>query len=441
VAVGKSGSEHSHSARLKKAGEIKAMGRAFATVKKRQKANIARVADLENRKQRLLQTRKESIGNAGLLKQAVESLERNGIRVRMTGTREEAVSLVLAELAGEKLVVKSKSNLTKELGLTEALTDKGVEVVETDIGDRIVQIIGEKPSHPTGPASHLSKQEIADRLSAHFGHRIKPMAEDIVGLVRDEIAAYISSASVGITGANAIAAEEGAVLLMHNEGNIIQVATRPGKHIILAGIDKIYPNIEEALNMLKLQVFYATGALSTSFINIIAGTSQTADIEKKLIKGVHGPKEICLILVDNHRSEIAGGDYRELLYCIGCGQCLLVCPAYSVYGNKFSVGSQLGGRGVVYAALNGEGADGGELDICLGCKRCQKNCPLAIDTPTMVSKLRLERHLKLRQPQLARAYDFVRAHIDWIDDALALEATWLLARLMGLGEGKGKDKG
>ncbi|MBM3167307.1 MAG: lactate utilization protein [Chloroflexi bacterium] len=437
VAVVKSGSEHGHSVRLQKARGIKAMRKAFVTVKKRQRANIARVVNLENRKQRLLQTRKESIGNAGLLEQAVANLERNGIKVKRARTGEEAVSLVQGELAGEKLVVKSKSNLTKEVGLVEALAARGVEVVETDTGDRIIQVIGEKPSHPTGPASHLSKQEIADRLSTHFGQQIEPTAEAIVELVRDEIAAYISNASVGITGANAIAAEEGAVLLMHNEGNIIQVATRPGKHIIMAGIDKIYPNSEEALNMLKLQAFYATGALSTSFINIIAGTSQTADIEKKLIKGVHGPREMCLVLVDNHRSEIADSDYRELLYCIGCGQCLLVCPAYSVYGSEFSANSQLGGKGVVYAALNGEEADGGELDICLSCRHCQKNCPLAIDTSAMVNRLRLERHRRLREPHLAGAYDFVRAHIDWIGNALALEATWLLAKLRGLGEDRG----
>lgn len=122
---------------------------------------------------------------------------------------------------------------------------------------------------------------------------------------------------------------------------------RPEEHIILAGIDKIYPNIEEALNMLRLQTFCATEALTASFINIIASTSQTADIEKQLIKGVHGPKEICLILVDNGRSNVSQmPEYKELLYCIGCGQCLLVCPAYQVYGNKVSAGSELGGRGI-----------------------------------------------------------------------------------------------
>jgi L-lactate dehydrogenase complex protein LldG len=423
-------------ARLKRAREIKAMRKAFGTVKKRQRANEGRLRDLEGRKRRLLETRKRATGDMALLEQAVDNLERNGIKVCRAKTAQEAVSLVLDELAGEKLVVKSKSNLTKEIGLTEALEAEGIEVVETDIGDRIIQVIGEKPSHPTGPASHLSRQEIAMRLSTHFGQEIRPTAEAIVGLVKDEIAGYINRANIGITGTNAITAEEGAVVLMHNEGNILQVATRHGKHIILAGTDKIYPDIEEAINMLKLQAFYATGALSTSFINIIAGASQTADIEKQLIKGVHGPREMCLILVDSHRTDIANSDYRELLYCIGCGQCLLVCPAYSVYGNRFGFSSQLGGKGVVYAALTGEESGEDGLGICLSCRKCQQNCPLGIDTPSIVNKLRLQQHQRLREPHLALACDFVRAHIDWVGDALALEAAWLLGKLIRLGEDK-----
>lgn len=415
--------------RLQKAREIKTMRKSFSTVRRRQKNNKFRLPDLEYRKQRLRQNREKSICNDVLLKLAVENLERNGIKVRMAKTKGEAIAMVYAEIEGEKLVVKSKSNVTKEIGLAKTLEDKGVNVVETDIGDRIIQVLGETPSHPTGPASHLSRYEIANRLSGYFNEQIEPTLESIVGIIRDDVVEFISMANIGITGANAIAAEEGAILLMHNEGNIIQVATRPGKHIVLAGIDKIYPNIEEAINMLKLQTFYATGSLSTSFINIISGTSQTADIEKMLYKGMHGPKEICMILVDNYRSEIANSEYKELLYCIGCGQCLLVCPAYNVYGNQFGINSQLGGKGVVYAMLAGESYTDHAVDRCLSCRRCQKNCPVGIDTPAMVNKLRFQRHEKLRQPHIALACDFMHAHIDWIKDAIKLEASLLLSRL------------
>jgi len=429
--------ESGSSIRLKKARHIQAMRKAFNVVRKRQRANIRRIPDLEYRKKRLRRARGESVGNGILLKQAIENLRQNGIKVYRADSREEAISLVINEIGDNRLVVKSKSNLAKEIGLTEALEAVGIDVIETDIGDRIIQLCGDMPSHPTGPASHLTRHDIAKILSAHLGKTVKPTARAIVELIRDEISAYIDKATIGITGANAIASEDGAVLLLHNEGNIIQVAMRSEKHIVLAGIDKIYPNIEEALNMLKLQTFYATGALMTSFLNIIAGSSQTADIEKQLVKGVHGPKEICLILVDNHRRDIARSEYKELLYCIGCGQCLLVCPAYGVYGDRFGIDSQLGGRGLVYSVLSLKAparADAG-LELCLTCRKCQQNCPLAIDIPFMVNKLRLERRTEALEPHLQTAYDFIRAHIEWVGSAIKLETLLLLARLLRLSAG------
>jgi iron-sulfur cluster protein len=430
-------SERGSSSRLKKARRIQAMRRAFNVVRKRQRANICRIPDLEDRKKRLRQAREKAIGKEALIKQAIENLRQNGIKVYRVDSREEAISLVINEIDDNRLVVKSKSNLAKEIGLTEALETVGIDVIETDIGDRIIQLCGDVPSHPTGPASHLNRYDIAKILSAHLGKTVKPTARVIVKLIRDEISAYINKATIGITGANAIAAEDGAILLLHNEGNIIHVAMRPEKHIVLAGVDKIYSSVEEALNMLKLQTFYATGTLATSFINIIAGSSQTADIEKQLIKGVHGPEEICLILVDNRRSDIAKSEYKELLYCIGCGQCLLVCPAYSVYGDRFGVDSQLGGRGLVYSILSLEAiakADDG-LELCLTCRRCQQQCPLAIDIPSMVNKLRLEKRTKVLEPHLQTAYDFVHAHVEWVGSATKLEALLLIARLLRLSAG------
>lgn len=425
-------SEQGSSNQLRKARRIQAMRKAFTVVKKRQQANLSRIPDLEDRKRRLRETRERSIGNETLLKQAVDNLRQNGISVYKTDSKEEAVSLVIDKIADGKLAVKSKSNLTKEIRLTEALEAVGIKVIETDIGDRIIQLCDDVPSHPTGPASHLTKHDIAKILSTHFGKRVQPTATAIVDLLRDEISTYVGKATIGITGANAIAAEEGAILLLHNEGNIMEVATRPEKHIVLAGIDKIYPNLEEALNMVRLQTFYATGSSITSFINIVSSPSQTADIEKQLIKGVHGPKEICLILVDNHRSDIANSEYKELLYCIGCGQCLLVCPSYSVYGNRFGMDNELGGKGIVYSALTGKACaeTSRRLDLCLSCRKCQQNCPLGIDTPSMVTKLRLQGRKGVLEPQLATAYDFVSSHAKWAGNAIWLEALLLISKLL-----------
>jgi L-lactate utilization protein LutB len=398
------------------------MRKAFSLVRNRQKANAHRIPDLGKRKERLRQARRRAVGSDSILKQAVENLRQNGIKVYTAVSREEAVSSVIKEIGDNRLVVKSKSNLTKEIGLTVALERKGIEVVETDIGDRIVQLAGDMPSHPTGPASHLTKHDIAKMLSAYYGLEVPPTPKAIVEFLRTRIAADIVRSKIGITGANAIAAEEGAILLLHNEGNIIEVAMRPEKHIILAGVDKVYQNLEEAMNMSKIQAFCATGSIKTSFVNIVSGPSQTADIEKQLIKGVHGPAEVCVILVDNHRHDIAISAYRDLLHCIGCGQCLLVCPAYGVYGKRFSANSHLGGRGLVYSALCSELPVDKRtgLDLCLSCRKCQQNCPVNINIPSMIVKLRLEKY-KRREKHIQTAYDFLRAHVEWIGSAADLE--------------------
>ncbi len=418
--------------RLQKTRNVHTMRKAFSLVRKRQKTNMNRIPDLKERKKRLRETREKSVGNEELIRQAVVNLEENGIKVYQASNNEEAIAIVRSEIGNEKLVVKSKSNITKEIGLTESLEKAGIDVIETDIGDRIIQLCGGVPSHPTGPASHLNRHDISRILSAHYKMEVGPTPETMVELLKNELAHYISKAVIGITGANAIAGNEGAILLLHNEGNIIEVAMRPEKHLIIAGTDKIYPDIEEAINMVKLQTYYATGSLSTSFINIISGPSKTADIEKQLFKGVHGAKEVCLILVDNHRSDIANSEYKELLYCIGCGECLLVCPAYGVYGSGFGIGSELGGRGVLYSILSREAsaeASGGP-DMCLTCRKCQKNCPLAIDTPSMIIKLRLDKRKRVVEPHLATAYDFVSSHINWIGEAMWLEAQYLISKLI-----------
>jgi L-lactate utilization protein LutB len=141
--------------------------------------------------------------------------------------------------------------------------------------------------------------------------------------------------------------------------------------------------------------------------------------------------------VDNRRSAIARSEYKELLYCIGCGQCLLVCPAYGVYGNRFGVDRQMGGRGLVYSVLSLEDhvrVDNG-LDLCLTCRKCQQHCPLTIDIPSMVNKLRLEKRTRVVEPHLQTAYDFVCAHVEWVGNAVKLEVLSLIARLLRLSAG------
>jgi L-lactate utilization protein LutB len=383
--------------------EVRALRNAFETVKKRQKKDIPH--DFDEKKARLKKTREFSVVNEDLLKKTIKKLEENGIRVFSVKGRDEAVSLIMKELGNEKLVVKSKSNVTREIGLTEGLESKGIEVIETDIGDRVLQVLRCNPSHPTGPASHLSAKTIAEGLTKFYGTDINGDPEDIVRFVRDDIRQYLERAQVGITGANALTAEEGAVVLAHNEGNIFQVI-RKKKHIIVTAIDKIYPEIEDAITMLKILSFNATGSIIPSFVEIISGVSKTADIEKRFFKGVHSPEDVVIILVDNKRSEIIRKGFKDVLYCINCGNCLLHCPMYNTIGNAFASGKNLGGKGIAISFLSDEDAEK-KLELCLTCGHCREHCPLGIDIPSIIRRLRGD-----RLPE--DVYYFLKSHILWL---------------------------
>jgi L-lactate dehydrogenase complex protein LldG len=382
--------------------EIIALRKAFTSVKDRQK-NIP--PDFDEKKKRLKVVREKSVGNKELLNKAIRKLEKNGIKVFSANQKEEAIEMVRRKVGDEKLIVKSKSNVTKEIGLTDVLESQGINVIETDIGDRILQVLKCKPSHPTGPVSHLSAKKIAESLSKFYSQDIGEDAEGIVKFIRDEVKSYIERSNIGITGANAITAEEGSIVIAHNEGNIYQVM-RKKRHIVITAIDKIYPMLEDAINMLKIICFYATGSLIPSFVEIVSGVSKTADVEKKFFKGIHSPEEIVLVLIDNKRTEIIEKGFRELLFCIDCGNCLLHCPMYNTVGNYFASGKNLGGKGLAYSFLSDEDVEK-KLELCLTCGHCKRNCPLDIDVPAIIRKLRGD-----KLP--SEIYYFLKSHLLWL---------------------------
>lgn len=386
--------------------EIITLRKSFKTIKLRQEKFYP--PDFKEKTIKLRDTRKYSIGNSDLLKKAIKKLRDNGIIVFTANDKDEALKIIHKEIGNEKIVVKSKSNVTKEIGLLDFLTSLGIEIIETDIGDRILQILKTNPSHPTGPVAHISSKKISEFLSKHFNNDISELPEELVNFLKDEIIQYIKNSNVGITGANAITAEEGSIVIVHNEGNIFEVIRRK-KQIIITGIDKIYPCLEDVMNMVKIVSFNATGSIIPSFIEIISGVSKTADIEKKFIKGIHPPEDIVLILLDNKRSELIYNGYKELLYCIDCGNCLLNCPIYNTIGNFFASGKNLGGKGLVYTLLYDP--DDKEvikkLELCLTCGHCKKNCPLNIDIPSIIRKL--------RSNNLAEEiYFFLKSHFLWL---------------------------
>lgn len=390
--------EESIRARIEKAAAdrraLDGMRRSFRTILERQRENADRIPDLEPRKDRLRKTKESSVRDDQLFCQAISSLQGNGFRVVVAKTSEDAMRAVSEELKGYDLVVKSKSNVTKELHLAERLAEQGTMVVETDLGDRIVQLAGCEAAHPTGPACHLTRRQIADLFSRHFGRDVSDDPEELTVLMREEIAAFISRALVGITGANAVTACEGAVVIVHNEGNAALCAMRPGKHIIVTTPDKVVPDLEEAMNVTKLQTYLSTGKIVSSYINVITGPSYTADIEKQLYRGMHGPREVVVVFVDDGR--LAAED-KEPQYCIGCGMCLLHCPVYNVLGPDFGPTGHKGGQGVYLAGSRGmvnESVDAG-LFLCTTCGGCTEVCPSRIETKNGIINARTKaRRLK-----------------------------------------------
>jgi L-lactate dehydrogenase complex protein LldG len=399
-----------------KKSELENQWRAFKETRNRQKQNLPAIDDLEKIKKELKRIRSESVGNWDLLREAISCLEKNRFKVIEAKDSKEACEVLLREIGKEKLVVKSKSNISKEIGLTPFLNQHGIEIIETDIGDRINQLTGGRSSHYTGPIVHLSRYEVAEILSKHLNREIPPIPEEEMKAVKDDIESYLQKAKIGITGANAIAAREGAILILHNEGNITRVRTR-SKHLIIASIDKVYPNIQDALLMAKLETYLATGSLFPSFVDIVAGRSRSSDVEKTTFYGMHEPNELVIVLLDNGRRDIVNEkkDLSDLLYCIGCGNCLLDCPTYNSIGPSFGADGMLGGRGVALSCLQ-RGIKAGIEDglfLCTTCGLCGEVCPVGIDAGKKVKDLR---RASLEDREVSSQLDEVTALQNTIDE-------------------------
>ncbi len=372
-----------------KDSELKTMRKSFSTVKERS-SKIKNSPSIKKLEKRVKEIKIESIENKeDLIAQAIESFKRNGIDVEYAKTKTDALNIIydLLDDANSSVIAKAKSNTLGEIELKSKLASKGYDVVETDLGDRILQLkkVDNNPVHPTGPASHLNVCEIADIVNDAMDSNVDAVPREIMELVRGDVLNRLEKSTVGISGANVISSEEGSIVLVHNEGNISLVSLKD-LHIIVAGIDKLVPTLEDAMSIAKLETIYATGNFVTSYINIISGPSKTADIEKKLLKNMYGAKKVVVILLDNGRSEAVD----ECLWCIGCGNCIVNCPVYNAVGNEFGFNNYLGGRGVAMSKFieNNQKCFESGLYMCTLCGLCTVNCPVSIPTNEIIEKMR-----------------------------------------------------
>lgn len=328
-----------------------------------------------------------------LIRQFTREAEKAGARVYRADTPEEAL-LSIEKILREKKsknIVKSKSMVSEEIGLNPYLEQKGYKVLETDLGEWIIQLAGEKPSHITAPALHKTKEEIAKLLSAHLGVDVPPDPKEIVKLARTQLREAFIRADAGISGANLAVAESGTLVVVSNEGNARLVTSLPPVHIAVITAEKFVETLEQAASLVKALVLASSGLKLTAYVSFITGTSRTTDIEKQLVMGVHGPEELHIIILDNGRLAASKDkDFDKILSCLKCGGCMLVCPVFQAVGGHVYGGPVYpGGVGLLLTAMTlspNAGAEG--WDFCADCKKCEEFCPVGLPTGELLLKLK-----------------------------------------------------
>jgi iron-sulfur cluster protein len=286
-------------------------------------------------------------------------------------------------------VVKSKSMTTEEIDVNEALTAAGVEVHETDLGELVIQVADETPSHLVGPGIHKSRAEIA-RL---FNERFDPdepleTAEELTAFARDYLAERIREADVGMTGANFVVCETGSIALVTNEGNARKVVESTNHHVAVAGIEKLLPTLDDLRPFVELIARSATGQPAAVYNTLITGPIDSPPVP---FENPDAERTFHLVLVDNGRRAMRDDpELRETLYCIRCGACNNSCANFqSVGGHAFGGETYTGGIGTPWeAGVHGPESAGEMNDLCTGCSRCQPACPVKIDIPWLNTVVR-----------------------------------------------------
>jgi L-lactate dehydrogenase complex protein LldF len=317
------------------------------------------------------------------LEQLASNVEKNGGRVHFAADAADARRIILeiAKSSGAKLVVKSKSMVSEEIDLAPALEQAGLEVYETDLGEFIVQIGHDRPSHIVGPIIHKDRQSIAKLFSEYFGTPYDDEPTALTGQARQFLRDKFRRADFGMTGGNFLVAETGQVCVVENEGNARQSITTPRVLVSLVGIEKVVPRLADLAVMLKLLARSSTGQHMTVYTSIFGGPRKAGERD--------GPEEFHLVLIDNGRSEILAGEYRETLRCIRCGACLNACPVYRsigghAYGHVYS-----GPIGALIAPLfQGLGNFKDLPQASSLCGACYEACPVKIDIPRHLVNMR-----------------------------------------------------
>ncbi len=324
-----------------------------------------------------------------LIEEAIQQLGRNRIKAYYAKDGQEAKEIIASLCKGARVVVKGKSLTAEEIGLREHLEGLGHEVYETDLGEFLIQLTGQRPMHVLSPAIHMTREEVSAVLSKHLGRDIPADIGKEVEAVRSFMREKFFKADVGITGANVVVARTGTLLQIENEGNVRLTSGLPPVHITLVGIEKLVWELSDALKVAEVTWRYANYTMP-AYLTLISSPSKTGDIEKVTTFGAHGPREVYVVFLDNGRSKMARDPvFKEALYCLRCGGCLYECPLFRLVAGHFG-DRYFGGIGAIWTAFVSGGFEEASLLAysCLTCGRCKVRCPMKIDTPKMCIHLR-----------------------------------------------------
>lgn len=324
---------------------------------------------------------------AETLEALADNVEANGGHVHWADDGAEANRIIadIARRCDARTVVKSKSMVTEETGLNEALAAVGCEPVETDLGEWIIQLAGEHPSHIIAPAVHKNRDQIADTFESTVGMspRVTEPTE-LVSFARAKLRQAFLDADLGITGVNIGVAETGSMVLVTNEGNARMVTSQPRVHVAVMGAERIAETWDQADLILSLLAKAASGQTLTSYTTIISGPRAADEAD--------GPDEFHLVILDNGRSALAGGEFAEMLNCIRCGACLNVCPVYRQTGGHAYGWVYPGPMGAVLTPLLAASPDTAEVaNASTLCGACMDACPVEIPLQDLLLGLRRRR--------------------------------------------------
>jgi L-lactate dehydrogenase complex protein LldF len=364
-----------------------ALRNATVTFGERRSAAVAAVGDWEALREQARAIKERTLERLDTyLEQFAENAERAGAKVHWARDAEEACAAVcaIATARGARAIVKSKSMATEEIRLNAALDAAGFTTVETDLGEWIIQLAGEAPSHIIVPAIHKTKRQISELFAEKIGGAPTESVAELTAIARRELRERFAAADVGISGVNFGVAETGTILILENEGNARLTTSLPRTHIAVMGIEKVIPDLADLDVFLKLLPRSGTGQRLTTYQSLITGVKRDPADE--------GPEEVHIVLFDNGRSRMLEHPLtRQTLACIRCGACLNACPVYQQVGGHAYGSVYPGPIGAVLTPQLVGLRRASQLPYASSlCGACRDVCPVKIDIPALLLHLRAE---------------------------------------------------